>query len=36
MEAAALFAVGEFRDVLVAQLIYAGDNVGGATWDNRE
>lgn len=36
MEAAALFAVGEFRDVLVAQLLYAGDNVGGETWDNRE
>jgi uridine phosphorylase len=36
METAALFAVGEFRDVLVAQLLYAGDNVGGETWDHRD
>ena len=36
METAALFAVGAFRDVLVAQLLYAGDNVGGESWDHRE
>jgi uridine phosphorylase len=36
MEAAALFAIGEFRDVLVAQLLYAGDCVGGETWDHRD
>jgi uridine phosphorylase len=36
MEAATLFAVGEFRDVLVAQLLYAGDSVGGESWDHRE
>jgi uridine phosphorylase len=36
MEAAALFAIGDFRNVLVAQLLYAGDNVGGETWDHRE
>ena len=36
MEAAALFAVGEFRNVIVAQLLYAGDNVGGEAWDHRE
>jgi uridine phosphorylase len=36
MEAAALFAVGDFRNVLVAELLYAGDNVGGESWDHRE
>jgi nucleoside phosphorylase len=36
METAALFAVGAFRNVLVAQLLYAGDNVGGDSWDHRE
>jgi len=36
METAALFAVGAFRNVLVAQLLYAGDNVGGETWDHRD
>src|SRR5215213_6036578 len=36
METAALFAVGAFRNVLVAQLLYAGDNVGGESWDHRE
>jgi len=35
-ETAALFAVGAFRNVLVAQLLYAGDNVGGESWDHRE
>jgi len=25
-----------FRNVLVAQLLYAGDNVGGESWDHRE
>jgi uridine phosphorylase len=36
MEAAALFAIGDFRNVLVAELLYAGDNVGGKSWDHRE
>jgi uridine phosphorylase len=36
MEAAALFAIGAFRNVLVAELLYAGDNVGGESWDHRE
>jgi len=36
MEAAALFAIGDFRNVLVAELLYAGDNVGGETWDHRD
>ena len=35
MEAAALFAIGEFRHVLVSQLLYAGDSVGGEAWDHR-
>jgi uridine phosphorylase len=35
MEAAALFAIGGFRNVLVAELLYAGDNVGGESWDHR-
>ncbi len=36
METAALFAIGAFRNVLVAQLLYAGDNVGGESWDHRD
>jgi len=36
METAALFAVGDFRNVLVAQLLYAGDSVGGESWDHRD
>jgi uridine phosphorylase len=36
MEAAALFAIGDFRNVLVAELLYAGDNVGGESWDHRD
>jgi uridine phosphorylase len=36
MEAAAFFAIGDFRNVLVAQLLYAGDCVGGESWDHRE
>jgi uridine phosphorylase len=35
MEAAALFAIGDFRNVLVAELLYAGDSVGGEDWDHR-
>jgi uridine phosphorylase len=35
MEAAALFAVAEFRGIQLAQLLYAGDAVGGARWDQR-
>ncbi len=33
METAALFAVGRFRKVEVAALLYASDAVGGAAWD---
>jgi purine-nucleoside phosphorylase len=36
MEAAALFAVGQFRKVPVAQLLYGGDDVSGiGEWDHR-
>jgi purine-nucleoside phosphorylase len=36
MEAAALFAVGKFRRVPVAQLLYGGDDVSGiGEWDHR-
>jgi len=35
MEAAALFAVARFRKVVLGQLLYAGDDVSGADWDQR-
>jgi uridine phosphorylase len=35
MEAAALFAVARFRNVELAQLLYAGDDLSGDTWDSR-
>ncbi len=36
MEAAALFAVAEFRDVHIGMLLYGGDDVSGIEWDRRE
>ncbi len=36
MEAAAFFAVAQFRDVVLGQLLYGGDNVGGEIWDMRD
>jgi hypothetical protein len=36
MEAAAFFAVAQFRDVLFAQLLYGGDDVSGEVWDHRD
>lgn len=36
MEAAAFFAVAQFRGVTLAQMLYAGDDVGGAEWDSRD
>jgi uridine phosphorylase len=36
MEAAALFAVARFRGVELAQILYAGDDLGGDYWDSRE
>lgn len=35
MEAAAFFAVAQFRGVTFAQLLYGGDDVSGAEWDSR-
>jgi uridine phosphorylase len=35
MEAAAFFAVAQFRGVKLGQLLYGGDDVGGDVWDNR-
>jgi len=35
MEAAALFAVAQFRGIDCAELFYAGDNVGGGSWEHR-
>ena len=35
MEAAAFFAVAQFRNVVFAQMLYAGDDVSGVEWDNR-
>jgi putative NADPH-quinone reductase/uridine phosphorylase len=35
MEAAALFAVAQFRGVVLAQILYGGDDVSGDKWDSR-
>lgn len=35
MEAAALFAVAEFRGVRLGQILYGGDNLDGDEWDSR-
>jgi len=36
MEAAAFFAVAQFRNVTLGQLLYGGDDVGGEVWDGRD
>jgi uridine phosphorylase len=36
MEAAAFFAVAQFREVTFAQMLYGGDDVSGEDWDHRE
>jgi uridine phosphorylase len=37
METAAFFAVAQFRDVLLGQILYGGDDVSGAgEWDHRD
>ncbi|HUS14258.1 MAG TPA: nucleoside phosphorylase [Chloroflexia bacterium] len=36
MEAAAFFAVAQFRGVILAQLLYGGDDLSGSTWDGRD
>ena len=35
MEAAAFFAVSQYHRIPLAQLLYAGDDVSGETWDSR-
>ena len=35
MEAAAFFAVAQFRQVQFAQLLYGGDDLSGEAWDHR-
>lgn len=35
MEAAAFFAVAQFRGVTFGQLLYGGDDLGGDIWDSR-
>jgi len=35
MEAAAFFAVTQFRGVTLGQMLYGGDDVSGAEWDHR-
>ncbi|MDZ4721727.1 MAG: nucleoside phosphorylase [Roseiflexaceae bacterium] len=35
MEAAAFFAVAQFRGVTFGQLLYSGDDLSGAEWDSR-
>ncbi len=36
MEAAAFFAVAQFRGVTFGQLLYGGDDVSGCEWDSRK
>lgn len=36
MEAAAFFAVAQFRNVEFGQLLYGGDDCSGEVWDNRD
>lgn len=35
MEAASLMAVAQFRQVVLGQLLYGGDDLSGIEWDNR-
>ena len=35
METAAFFTVSKYHDIPLAQLLYAGDDVSGETWDTR-
>ncbi|MDX1993949.1 MAG: nucleoside phosphorylase [bacterium] len=36
MEAAAFFAVAQFRGVIFGQILYGGDDVSGEDWDHRD
>jgi uridine phosphorylase len=35
MEAAAFFAVSQFRNVILGQVLFGGDDLSGVTWDSR-
>jgi uridine phosphorylase len=35
MEASALMAVAQFRNVVLGQVLYGGDDLSGTAWDNR-
>jgi len=35
MEAASMMAVAQFRDIVLGQVLYGGDDLSGAEWDNR-
>ena len=35
MEAAAFFAIAQFRGVIFGQMLYGGDNLAAEAWDNR-
>ena len=35
METAAFFAVSKYYNIPLVQLLYAGDDVSGSTWDSR-
>ncbi len=36
MESSALIAVAQFRNVVLGQALYGGDDLSGAEWDTRE
>ncbi len=36
MEAAGMMAVAQYRDVIFGQVLYAGDDLSGTEWDNRD
>lgn len=36
MEAAALMAVSEFRNIILGQILYSGDDLSGKKWDGRD
>jgi uridine phosphorylase len=36
MESAGLIAVAQFREVILGQVLYGGDDLSGAEWNNRE
>ena len=35
MEAAGLLAVAQFRQVILGQVVYGGDDLSGSEWDHR-